>query len=148
MSMKVIAAISGLALIAMTTAALAFQVYGDIGIKWQSLGGPSGPLGDARSDEADASRGGRFNEFQYGFIYWRRDHGAHAVYGLIGEMWNTMGRERSKCGYPINDEYGYGAGSRRNDFEHGRIVWSPGQAAAVAICGSYQDDVVLNPARD
>lgn len=23
-----------------------------------------------------------------------------------------------------------------------------GQAAAVAICGSYQDDVVLNPARD
>lgn len=148
MSMKVLAAIPGLMLIAAATGALAFQVYGDIGIKWQSLGGSAGPLGDARSDEADAARAGRFNEFQYGFIYWTPGHGAHAVYGLIGEMWDSIGREKSKCGYPISDEYGYGAGSRRSDFEHGRILWSPGQAAAVAICGSYQDDVVLNPAKD
>ena len=144
--MKVKAIITfGLALIASTTGASAFQVYGDIAIKWQALGGPGGPLGDATSDEADAARGGRFNNFQNGFIYWRKDRGAHAIYGLIGETWNGMGRERSKCGYPISDEYGFGDGGRRSDFEHGRIIWNSGQTQAVAICGSYQDDVVLNP---
>ena len=127
-----------------TWPALAFQVYGDIGIKWQALGGPNGPLGDALSDEADAARGGRFNNFRAGFIYWTPARGAHAVYGLIGEKWNSMGRERGTCGYPITDEYD-DAGGRRNDFEHGRIIWKPGQTRAVAICGAYQDDVALNP---
>ena len=136
-----------LAVISGTTVAQAFQVYGDIAIKWRALGGPSGPLGDVLSDEADGARGGRFNNFRNGFIYWIRSHGAHATYGLIGERWNSMGRERGTCGYPISDEYD-DAGGRRSDFEHGRIIWRPGQERAVAICGTYQDDVVLNPAGD
>lgn len=140
------AVLSGLALIVSTSGATAFQVYGDIALKWQALGGPGGPLGDAVSDEADAAHGGRFNNFQYGFIYWIPRYGAHAVYGLIGEMWNSMGRERGTCGYPTTDEYAFDAGGRRSDFQHGRIIWKPGQAQAVAICGAYQDDVILKPA--
>jgi len=136
-----------LALILSTTSgASAFQVYGDIGAKWQALGGANGPLGDAMSDEADAAHGGRFNNFQYGFIYWLPRYGAHAVYGLIGELWNGMGRERGTCGYPTTDEYSFGADGRRSDFQHGKIIWKPGQTTAIATCGSYyQDDVIIRP---
>ena len=86
MSMKFKAAVlSVFALIMSTSGASAFQVYGDIGVKWQALGGPNGPLGEARSDEADAAHGGRFNDFQYGFIYWSPRYGAHAV--VLSEQW-------------------------------------------------------------
>ena len=45
--------------------------------------GAAGPLG-AKTDEAHAARGGRFNEFEHGFIYWNPSLGAHAAYGDIG----------------------------------------------------------------
>ena len=98
------------------------KVYGAIAEKWRQLRGAAGPLGDARTDEADAARGGRFNEFQHGFIYWHPSFGAHAVYGDIGVKWNQMGRERG-FGYPLTDELAATGGGRYNDFENGSIYW-------------------------
>ena len=107
------------------SAAFAFEVYGAIGEKWRQLGGPNGPLGPARSDERDAVRGGRFNEFQNGFIYWHPKLGAHAVYGLIGQKWNQLGRENG-VGYPVTDEQPAAGGGRFNNFENGgSIFWHP-----------------------
>ncbi|PWB93673.1 hypothetical protein [Methylosinus sporium] len=84
------------------TAACAFAVYGAIGDKWRALGGERGTLGDARSDEADARYGGRFNRFAFGFIYWHPETGANAVWGAIGQKWAQTGFEN--YGYPITDE--------------------------------------------
>src|SRR5262245_45376855 len=86
----------------MTSVAFGFAVYGAIGEKYTKLGGERGPLGAPLSDEAPAPYGGRFNNFQNGFIYWHPQTGAFAVWGAIGEKWNEFGRV--KFGYPITDE--------------------------------------------
>ena len=52
---------------------LACAIYGKIFDKWSNMGGSSSPLGSCTSDEKPAARGGRYNEFQYGFIYWHPD---------------------------------------------------------------------------
>lgn len=109
-------------------------VYGAIGDKWNELGGATGALGPVRSSEADADRGGRFNLFRNGFIYWHPSYGAHAVYGLIGEKWNALGRERN-FGYPLTDEMPGGNGGRYNDFENNAtITWHP-QAGTHSVYG-------------
>jgi uncharacterized protein with LGFP repeats len=112
----------------------AYAVYGAIQAKWMELKGPNGPLGAARSSEADAARGGRFNAFQYGFIYFHPSFGAHAVYGLIGQKWNATGRENN-FGYPLTDEMPGVRGGRYNDFENdATITWHP-RAGVYAVYG-------------
>ena len=86
-----------------SAAAIQQKVYGAIAEKWSQLKGETGPLGAAKTNEATAARGGRFNEFAHGFIYWHPKFGAHAVYGDIGVKWNQLGRERG-FGYPLTDE--------------------------------------------
>ena len=110
-------------------AAEAYQVYGAIGEKWRQLGAETGPLGAPSSDERDAARGGRFNEFQHGFIYWNGRDGAHAVYGTIGEKWKQLGRETGALGYPLTDELPGTNGGRFNNFESGVIYWRPNYGA-------------------
>ena len=125
----------------MSSAAFAFddfQIYGDIVRKWAALNGTAGPLGAPRSSEADASGGGRFNNFQFGYIYWRRDLGAHAVYGLIGRKWDLLGRERG-LGYPTTDEArrfnGYSSEFSRN----ATISLRRGDREAFAVYGLIRD---------
>jgi LGFP repeat len=110
-------------------------VYGAIGQKWVDLNGNKGPLGAPLTDESDAAGGGRFNDFQYGHIYWRPDVGAHAVYGAIAEKWVQFGRENG-LGYPITDELNTQTpGGRYNHFEkNASIFWSP-QTGAHAVYG-------------
>jgi uncharacterized protein with LGFP repeats len=121
-----------------SSVAAAYQVYGAIAEKWRQLGSASGPLGAPKSDESAAARGGRFNEFQYGFIYWHPNFGAHAVYGLIGEKWNQLGRERG-FGYPLTDEQPAQRGGRFNDFENGgSIYWHP-SFGAHAVYGTIRE---------
>lgn len=106
------------------TTALAFRVYGSIGEKYNALRREAGPLGPPQSDEADAPHGGRFNRFQYGFIYYHPKIGreSFAVYGKIGEKWTSYGGAGS-FGYPVTDELPVGNGGRYNDF---RKVHVPG----------------------
>ncbi|MEU1409453.1 hypothetical protein ABZ471_45790, partial [Streptomyces sp. NPDC005728] len=67
----------------------AFQPYGTIGAKYDSLGGPGGVLGRPVRAEEAASLGGRFQLFQNGIILWHPDV-AHAVYGdILSTFWAT-----------------------------------------------------------
>ncbi len=122
-------------------------VYGAIRGKWHELGREAGALGYPASDEAAAFNGGRFNNFQFGMIYWHPKFGAHAVYGRIGEKWIALGRERGVCGYPTSDEYDfddgrdtgeYGIGKRfrRSDFSNGYILWSKKRDQLYPSCGA------------
>jgi hypothetical protein len=51
-------------------------VYGDIGAKYDSLGGPNSWLGFPTADEAPFPEGGRVSTFERGDIYWWPDVGA------------------------------------------------------------------------
>lgn len=135
MNRHVTAAALGLVCLASGTASALqdFQVYGLIGQKWAKLNGSAGPLGPARSSEADTGdRRGRFNEFRNGYIYWRRGTAeAFAVYGEIGRKWNALGREGGH-GYPITDERAGPGGGRYNHFDkNATIAWHPKTGAHV-----------------
>ncbi len=113
------------------------RVYGAIAEKWRQLNAESGPLGAPKTDELDAARGGRYNEFQNGFIYWHPSFGAHAVYGDIGVKWNQLGRERN-LGYPLTDEKAAPNGGRYSDFENAAsIYWHP-RTGAHAVYGDIR----------
>ena len=57
----------------------AYLVYGAIYKKWMSLNGEQGYLGYPLTDESPAgSKGGRYNDFKGGSIYWSPETGASA----------------------------------------------------------------------
>ena len=125
------------------------RVIGAILEKWAEKGWAAGPLGFPETDEADTGdSAGRFNNFQGGAVYWRRDGdiGAHEVHGSIFARWNAIGRER--FGYPVTDEIG-----ARDDvgrFNHFRtfaadgrtfdssIFWTP-STGAHEVFGAIRD---------
>ena len=78
----------------------AHVVYGGIGGKYNSLGGPTAN-GLPTSDEANVPGvpGVRVTRFQNGrAIYWSSATGAHAVYGAIGAEYNATAGERDAYG--------------------------------------------------
>ncbi|TQJ36114.1 polysaccharide deacetylase family protein [Arthrobacter sp. SLBN-122] len=102
-------------------------VNGAIRGHYLALGGPAGFLGFPLTDETGTPDGvGRYNHFSGSnagsSIYWSPATGAHEVYGGIRAQWVALGWERSRLGYPTSGEYGI-TGGRRNDFQHGSILW-------------------------
>lgn len=102
-----------------------------IEIKYSSLGGKNGFLGQALGTEQFASDGkGRFRNFQGGVIYWTTSAGAYEVHGAILAKWSELGLERSILGYPITDESITPDGiGRYNHFQSGSIYWTPNTGA-------------------
>jgi len=105
----------------------AFEVHGDIRVKWAQYGGESSFLGFPVTDETGTPNGrGRYNHFEGGSIYWTPEHRAHVVWGDIRQRWAEMGWERSRLGFPTSDERDSGQpGGRLTDFEGGVILWTP-----------------------
>ncbi|WP_052206727.1 glycoside hydrolase family 3 N-terminal domain-containing protein [Sinomonas humi] len=102
----------------------AHEVNGGILGHYRALGGPVGFLGFPLTDETGTPDGiGRYNNFTGGSVYWTAGTGAREVHGAIRAKWGSLGYERSPLGYPVSDEYGV-PGGRRNDFQHGSIVWN------------------------
>jgi uncharacterized protein with LGFP repeats len=124
--MKRTLCVSILLLLLCGTAAVAYQVYGEIGRKYEALGGAAGFLGAPQTDETGTPDGvGRYNHFAHGSIYWTPATGAHEVHGLIRQKWADMGWERSSLGYPISDELPVGDNrGRYSNFQGGTIFWS------------------------
>jgi len=103
----------------------AFEVHGDIRLKWGQLGGTRSFLGFPVTDELGTPDGvGRFNHFQGGSIYWTPNTGAHEVHGAIRDHWASMGWETSFLRYPTTDERPDGVG-RFSQFQGGSIHWTP-----------------------
>lgn len=117
------AATAALLLGCIGSVASAYAVYGAIGEKYTALGREGGALGPPTSDESPAPNGGRFNSFRNGFIYWHPETGAYAVWGLIGQKWDQLGRVA--YGYPITDELPTPDG--RGRFNHFRAIQLPGK---------------------
>jgi len=123
-------------------------VFGDIELKWLAIGGLSSPLRQPVTNEAPTFDDvGREQKFQGGFISWHPDVAvkAHVVWGLIGERWAAIGRE--KFGYPVTDESDFPGGGKYNTFRamqlaghpEASIVWKPGTTAAWEVYGAIRD---------
>jgi hypothetical protein len=120
-------------------------VYGAIEDKYAELGAEGGPLGCPTNDESDAARGGRWEQFQNGYIFWHPNLGAWSVQGAIAQKWTEYGRENG-LGYPLTDETTAPDGvGRFNHFENqASIYWTPATGAHMVMGGIRQKWADLN----
>jgi uncharacterized protein with LGFP repeats len=86
----------------------AHPVWGAVRDKWQSMGWETSKLGYPVGDELTNYDGqGKRQQFEGGTVYWHPtlSHGAHPVWGRIGELWGQFGWEGGDFGYPTSDEF-------------------------------------------
>ena len=96
-------------------------VHGAIAEKYGELGTATSALGYPKSNEI-AIRGGFFQQFEKGNIYWSPETGAHVVlYGDIFEEWGKRGYEQGAMGWPTSDMREIPAGGLVIDFQHGTL---------------------------
>ncbi|MHB9112004.1 MAG: N-acetylmuramoyl-L-alanine amidase [Thermoleophilia bacterium] len=106
----------------------AHVVYGGIRGKYNLMGGPTGYLGLATTDEMDVPgiSGARESDFQNGRIFWHASTGEHSVIGGINQLYTALGGS-PVLGIPASDEFDLPsvAGGRESDFSMGRIYYHP-----------------------
>ncbi|GAB3702238.1 alpha/beta hydrolase-fold protein [Corynebacterium nasicanis] len=96
-------------------------VHGAIGAKYKELDTVSSPLGFPKGPERPI-RGGAFQEFDNGNIYWSAATGAHYIkYGDIFRHWGGQGYEQGKFGFPTADHAAIPAGGEIVEFRNGTI---------------------------
>lgn len=103
---------------------------GAIFMRWESMGGPNGPLGAPRSPEAFGEGGARYANFEHGAIYWSPTTGAEPVTGAIYNAWGSLGFERGALGLPTSGEIqmplyivqNFQHGTLNFDREHGTVT--------------------------
>lgn len=109
----------------------AHEVHGALRSKWVQLGAEGGVLGYPIQDQNNTPKVfGQFSIFQFGSVYTSPASGTHEVHGAIRDAWASIGYENSSLGFPITDEHDV-PGGRRNNFEHGYIVWRPSTGAVI-----------------
>ncbi|WP_432494678.1 LGFP repeat-containing protein [Kineococcus gypseus] len=116
------------------------RVGGEIGVRYDALGGEAGLLGAPRSPEIRTPNGkGAYVAFDRGSIYWSPWTGAWETHGEIRAGWGRLGWENGYLGFPITNEIttpnGRGA---YNAFEGGSIYFSP-VTGAHAVRGLIRD---------
>lgn len=99
-----------------------------------TLGGKTGPLGACRTWAYDAARDGQAQNFANGRMYWHPEVAnaqAHAVWGAIGNRYNSLGAENGPLRYPTSNELSCPSrgGCFFNRFETGNIYWSASTGA-------------------
>lgn len=119
----------------------AHEVHGEIGARWQELGGESSFLGLPTTDEQPlVGAHGGYAHFEGGSIYWTARHGAAVVHGMVRDIWALLGWEHSTLGLPVADvRYEPGTGEFSGCFEHGSIAWSPAGGPEVTVAASTAD---------
>jgi hypothetical protein len=108
--------------------------------KFEQLGWEAGPLGYPITDRAvlsgpDGQAAGEVQGFQGGALYRRQSSGSvYRVHGAVRDRWNRAGYENGPLGWPASDEIPWDTGAYQN-FEHGRIYWTPAQTLATVAVG-------------
>ena len=99
---------------------------GAIRSTWIWSGLQNGRLGYPVTNEIKGLRdGGAYQMYETGAIVWSPAGGAHVSMGAIRNAWAGTGFENGSLGYPTSSEYAGANGSVVQNFQGGRIVWSP-----------------------
>jgi uncharacterized protein with LGFP repeats len=102
----------------------AHPVIGAIVGAWTASGGTAGTVGAPHGAEiCGLVRGGCYQAFDRGGIYWSPATGAHAVTGAILASWGRAGWEAGSLGYPTGDAQTAGSEVSQR-FEGGTLVWN------------------------
>ena len=102
-------------------------VHGAIGAKYKDMGGAESALGFPTSGE-NAVKGGFFQTFEKGSIYWSPKTGAHYILkSKIMDRWGKAGWEQGEFGWPTSDYSEIAAGGLSQEFQHGKISEVLGQ---------------------
>jgi uncharacterized protein YkwD len=104
----------------------AHVMVGAVKSKWQSLGGVTSDLGYPTSSE-NSIKGGVYQTFKGGVIYYSSVTGAHVSKGAIRTAYRSVGYENGRLGYPTTDEYKISNGVKQ-DYQGGSITWIRGAA--------------------
>ncbi|MFT8396447.1 LGFP repeat-containing protein, partial [Propionibacterium sp.] len=122
-----------------TSANGTFSVHGGIRDTYVNEGSRNGALGFPTSDEVPAARGGAYQNFQGGIIYWTPGVGAYTIHGAIHDEWASLGADKSYLGYPTSNEIPSTDGRVYQNFQGGTIYWAPG-VGAYTIHGAIHDE--------
>ncbi|GAA5199622.1 hypothetical protein GCM10023346_39870 [Arthrobacter gyeryongensis] len=106
---------------------------GGIRAAWAATGYENGPLGYPTTNEVCGLRdGGCYQMYQGGAIVWSPATGAHVSLGGIRAAWAATGYENGPLGYPTTNEYPAGNGGVVQNYQGGRIAWSPATGTTVS----------------
>jgi uncharacterized protein with LGFP repeats len=106
-----------------------FTITGIILDKYNSLGDKAKKdLGAPTGNQITTPDGGIYQQFDGGVIIFKT--APYVVWGKIRDAWNDAGGSQGKLGYPTSDEVDTPDGQKKSTFEHGTIVWKPGDAQA------------------
>jgi Protein kinase domain/LGFP repeat len=118
----------------------AYQTWGAIGWRYNTLGRTAGRLGFPLSSEIDILSSehskllGRYQRFQGGTVYWRKSpqDETYAVWGGIGRFYEQLGGAESPLGFPLSAEKTAKVGKRwYQHFEEGDIYLEQNSTAIV-----------------
>jgi LGFP repeat/PAN domain len=93
---------------------------------YENFTGANGILGNSTSAPSTTPDGvGRFQNYQFGYIYWSPSTCGFEVSGAIGGEWGALGFLAGPLGYPTTDETATPDGiGRYNHFQYGSIYWT------------------------
>jgi hypothetical protein len=107
---------------------------GGIRTVWAEMGFEKSQLGYPTSDELTGLKdGGVYQMYQGGAIVWSPASGSYPSMGGIRTAWGAQGFENGKLGYPTSNEYASGNGSVTQNYQGGKITWSPATGTLVAL---------------
>ncbi|MFR9750756.1 glycoside hydrolase domain-containing protein [Nocardia sp. 004] len=118
--------------------------------KFMAMRWETGPLGYPVTERTiligpDGLPWGEVQGFQGGALYRRLSSPtAFWIHGVIRERWNRSGYENGPLGWPESDEIPWDTGAYQ-DFEHGRIYWTPSQTLGTVTVGGV--DIPLRDAQ-
>ena len=95
---------------------------------WARSGWDGGRLGEPTGPEV-ALRGGRYQKFAGGYIFWSAATGAQVVVGPLRSAWGRSGSEKGPLGYPTSDEISLPDGGRYQKFQGGYVFWTASTGA-------------------
>ena len=101
--------------------------------EWAATGFENGRMGYPTSNEVGGLKdGGVYQMYQGGAILYSPASGAHISVGGIRSTWASTGFESGRLGYPTSDEYSTGNGNVAQDYQGGKISWSPASGSTIS----------------
>lgn len=115
----------------------AWDVSGSFRDLWAGSGWENGFLHYPVSGEV-ATRGGVFQNYQGGTLYWSAASAAHSVSGAFLQLYGSLGYENGFLGFPTSQEVPVRDGGVFQLFQGGVAYWSP-STGAHTVSGSFRD---------